>query len=263
MSKFTRFMVRLLVAVVCVNAAVLNWQVYRAENSLTMQGIMQDARMMINESMTVNIANYLTPPSVMIQRVMPTVVQIKILTGEISPFNGMPEAYIGAGVLVGNGCILTCKHLVSDLEIPGSVGIVTFANGYETNIVGFAVDPNSEVAAVRIMGGPSEYATLAPDEIVRVGDPVWVIGSPFGLSWSVSHGIVSRTFKDDSDGCSIQVDAATNPGNSGGPVFDSMGRVIGIAIKIWPGPISSGVGLLIGIDKINDVLPDLINQLNG
>jgi putative serine protease PepD len=111
-----------------------------------------------------------------------------------------------------------------------------------------AADPTKDLALLRIdtSGLQLHPLKLAPATGVEVGEPAYAIGNPFGLNWTLTTGVVSalnRTIKAP-DGASItgaiQTDAALNPGNSGGPLLDDHGLVIGVNSQIVSGSASAG-----------------------
>ena len=120
--------------------------------------------------------------------------------------------------------------------------------------------PEQDIAILRAFNSPSLVvpATLGPPGAMRVGDDVFVVGNPFGLYSSMSAGVISgfnRSFEP-TDGHGkltglIQFDAATNPGNSGGPLLDHNGRVIGIVTGIVSpveGNFFVGIGFAVPIN---------------
>jgi len=141
---------------------------------------------------------------------------------------------LGSGVIFdADADILTALHVVTD----ASKITVTFADGssYEARI--FARQPDNDIAGIRALGHPDQLAvaTLGNANALNVGDDAIVIGNPFGLSRSLSTGVISglhRTIQP--PGAStpmtelIQFDASVNPGNSGGPLFNRDGDVVGI-----------------------------------
>ncbi|WP_418277944.1 trypsin-like peptidase domain-containing protein [Isoptericola jiangsuensis] len=156
----------------------------------------------------------------------------------------------GSGVIVDDaGHIVTNNHVVSGAE--GNVQ-VTLSDGrlFEAEIVG--TDPTTDLAVVQLVDAPDDLqpATVGDSDAVQVGDSVLAVGNPLGLANTATTGIVSAldrpvaaSGEDSSDVVvtnAIQIDAAVNPGNSGGPLFDAQGRVIGITSSI--ATMSSGSG---------------------
>ena len=127
-----------------------------------------------------------------------------------------------------------------------------------TDLAVLEVDPQDVPAEVK----PLELASSAD---LRPGDEAIAIGSPFGLSGTVTTGIISALDReiDSPNGFTIpgavQTDAAINPGNSGGPLLDTQGRVIGVNSQIASSSRqSSGVGFAVAVDTVKEVVPELI-----
>lgn len=168
-----------------------------------------------------------------------------------------PDAGIGSGVIVNlAGDILTSLHVVDDAtEIQ-----VTFADGTRSSAEIVSEDPAIDIAVLRASSPPAEIAPaiLGDPSGVREGSEAYAMGSPFGLTSSMSAGVISgldRTFRlEDTDTVLrglIQIDAAVNPGVSGGPLLDREGHVIGIlAALLNPtgDEVFVGVGLAVPID---------------
>jgi len=155
---------------------------------------------------------------------------------------------LGSGFVVDkHGDIVTNDHVVQ-----GATGIrVGFSNGgsYPAKIVG--TDPSTDVAVVRVKAPPTALEPITFDDSARieVGDPVYAIGNPFGLDRTMTAGIVSATGRDiqSPNGLTIpnaiQTDAPINHGNSGGPLLDRYGRVIGVNAQIEGGTVNANVGV--------------------
>lgn len=176
------------------------------------------------------------------------------------------EVGLGSGfVVTADGYIVTNNHVVEG----ASAIVVTFPSQekiYPATIVGR--DPQTEIALIKIEAQDLPVATLADSSKVRVGDIALAIGSPLGLSDSVTMGIVSALGRDTGrvdvrgggsgrDGRRailgvrgyenfIQTDAAINGGNSGGPLVDGLGRVIGVNTFIFSGNGSAGGNIGLG-----------------
>jgi len=165
----------------------------------------------------------------------------------------------GSGVIInGDGTILTNNHVVE-----GSTEIlVTMSDKEEYKARVLGRDPKTDLAVIKIDAkGPFKPAVLGDSEATRVGEWVIAIGNPFGLSNTVTAGIVSAKGRiigagpyDDF----IQTDAPINPGNSGGPLFNMKGEVIGINTAIVPN--GQGIGFAIPIHTAKTLLPELVSK---
>jgi len=204
------------------------------------------------------------------ERVNPGVVAIRVLTAS--------GPGLGSGFVIDNdGHILTNYHVIegnTDLEIDFPSGIKI-----RGEVVG--TDTDSDLAVIKVEVPPEELhpLTLGDSAGIHVGQTVVAIGNPFGLSGTMTVGIISasgRTLQSMREapggglftaGDIIQTDAAINPGNSGGPLLDLNGVVIGVnrAIRTFnfttgEEPLNSGVGFAIAINLVKRVTPDLIKQ---
>ena len=164
----------------------------------------------------------------------------------------------------GEIVVVTNNHVVSDM-----INItVTFSNGnaYPAEVLG--LDPYAELAVLSVDAPEDEYVPLeiASSSNLQVGDPVMVVGTPYGLAGSMSTGFVSalgRTLTAETTGGYvianvIQTTAPLNPGNSGGPVLNYQGQVVGIATAIVED--SQGVGFAIPSNTILKEISDLVNK---
>jgi S1-C subfamily serine protease len=141
---------------------------------------------------------------------------------------------LGSGVIVDNaGDILTSLHVVDG----ASKIMVTFADGTESEAAIASKQPENDIAMLQAKTLPELFvpATLGNPRTLQVGDEAYVVGNPFGLYSSMSSGVVSgfdRTFQPETSKVQlkglIQIDAAVNPGNSGGPLLNRYGHVVGI-----------------------------------
>jgi len=188
---------------------------------------------------------------------------------EISPFTNLARRKRSQGLGTGfvfdkNGIVLTNNHVVEgaaeiyvklsdEREFPGKV---------------IGTDPPTDIAAVRIDSKGLHAIPLGNSDILDVGDWVVAIGNPFGLSHTVSAGIISakgRTRRDmeelDSTGYYdfLQTDASINPGNSGGPLLNLRGEVVGINTAIRGGG-AQGIGFAIPINMVKQLLPMLLRD---
>jgi S1-C subfamily serine protease len=180
-------------------------------------------------------------------------------------FGARPEVVqnVGGGVVVDpDGTIVTVYHVVSDAIESGEI-VVTLHDGksHLAKVVG--VDEFTDLAVLQITAEGLVAAELGDSNDVRVGDVVLAFGNPLSFRETVTHGIVSGTGRTALDPSSvednmIQTDAAMNKGNSGGPLVDVRGRVIGINDYIAsPTGTSAGLGFTIPINTVKKVLRDL------
>jgi putative serine protease PepD len=215
--------------------------------------------------------------------VEPSVVSVRVDAG-----NGSGGE--GSGVILdAKGRILTNNHVVADAGSGATISVVlSDGRSYPVTITG--TDPSTDLAVLQFKTVPSglKPATFGDSNVVKVGDPVMAVGNPLGLSDTVTTGIVSAlnrpvsteasTAPDESNPfgqpaqseavvtLAIQTDAAVNPGNSGGALVDSGGRVIGITSSIASlgssgGQAGSiGLGFAIPVTVAKDVADQIINN---
>ena len=167
---------------------------------------------------------------------------------------------LGSGVIVAaDGTILTNEHVV----LRASRIHVTLADEREFDAKLVGADADSDIAVLRVKaGGALPTVTLGTSTGVMIGETVIAIGNPFGLSHTVTTGVVSaldrslrseeRTYAD-----FIQTDASINPGNSGGPLLDIRGELIGINTAIYGK--AQGIGFAIPVDRARRVMRDLVS----
>ena len=166
----------------------------------------------------------------------------------------------GSGFVIdSSGIIVTNNHVVKDAKTV----TVTMADGntYPAKILG--TDPKTDLAVLKITAGhPLPYLELGDSTKVVPGEWVIAMGNPFGLDGTVTAGIVSALGRDIGDGPYdkfIQIDAPINEGNSGGPLFDQQGQVIGVNTAILsPSGGSVGIGFAIPSNTIKRITTQLI-----
>lgn len=188
----------------------------------------------VNDTIAQVMASATPPPafSAQVYRVIqPSLVLIQV---EGPGTNGEVARGVGTGVVVSDqGDILTSLHVVEDAtEIK-----LTFADGSESRATVTAEQPENDIAVLRANQPPAQLvpATLGNPNAMRIGDEVYAVGHPLGLYGSLSAGVISgfdRSFQPKNSEQRlqglIQIDAAVNPGNSGGPLLNRNGQVIGI-----------------------------------
>jgi S1-C subfamily serine protease len=171
--------------------------------------------------------------------------------------NDRSQTALGTGVIVDQtGTILTSLHVVDQ----STTIRLTFADGTHSRAVIASAQPEKDIAVLQPETLPEMYlpATLGNAGALRVGDEAYVVGNPFGLYGSMSSGVISgfnRTFQPPGVAQAIegliQVDAAVNPGNSGGPLLNRYGHVVGIVTGIVNPTDDSffvGIGFAVPID---------------
>jgi serine protease Do len=180
--------------------------------------------------------------------------------GGDGPEDNMPARGAGSGFIVSNdGYILTNAHVVAEAD---EVTVrLTDRREFAAKVIGF--DPRSDVALIKIDAQDLPTVRIGDPAQVRPGEWVLAIGSPFGLDSSATAGIVSATSRavggEDNYVPFIQTDVAVNPGNSGGPLFNLRGEVIGMNSMIFSRTGGyMGLSFAIPIDVANDVREQLI-----
>ena len=197
------------------------------------------------------------------KRVLPSVVNITSTTLVFNFFYGtVPQQGQGSGfILDKGGHVLTNFHVVEGAN-RGIEVMLSNKRRYAAKVVG--VDKAHDLALLQIDAPDLQPVTLADSANLAVGQKVYAIGNPFGLSGTMTRGIISsiRSIRSESGAPiedAIQTDAAINPGNSGGPLLNSRGEVIGINTMIASNGAdqSSGIGFAIPINTAKAVLADL------
>jgi S1-C subfamily serine protease len=197
------------------------------------------------------------------KKALPAVVNITSTAVAYDIFYGaVPQRGMGSGFVIDSeGHILTNYHVI---ESARQVEVTTSdKKKYKAQIIG--VDPPHDLAVIQIPSKSVPQAEIGDSKNLIVGQKVFAIGNPFGLSGTMTRGIISsirslrgeRGFIDEA----IQTDAAINPGNSGGPLLNSRGQVIGINSMILTGGVeqSAGIGFAIPINTAKAVLDDLVH----
>ncbi len=186
-------------------------------------------------------ANFAQSYSELFKKTDPSVVVIKVIesssAGTGDPYQRTSYGSLGSGVLVDeSGTILTAAHVV---QVASAI-LVEFADGQQLKAEVHKIAPEADIAVIKTIGKPQNptVAKLANSDLVNVGDPIYIIGSPMGLYHSLSVGYVSGRHTENLDFSRtgkiefFQTDAAINQGNSGGPMFNANGEVIGIVSSI-------------------------------
>jgi S1-C subfamily serine protease len=203
------------------------------------------------------------------RKAVPSTVNVSNIRLARNMFYGEVEIPQGAGsgfVYDSSGHIITNYHVVQG----GSSFVITFHNDpkqYKAKIVGVA--PEKDIAVLKLENGPTKLSPIlfGSSKDLVVGQYSFAIGSPFGLDYTLTTGVISALGRkiDGIGGVKIndmiQTDAAINMGNSGGPLLDSSGRLIGMNTVIFSTSGSSaGLGFAVPSDTIKVIVPQLIQH---
>jgi serine protease Do len=215
-----------------------------------------------------------SPVAIVAHNVLPAVVNIQteatIRRRTVDPFDpfgffrggttSVPTHSLGSGfVWSPDGIIVTNNHVIEG----ASRIFINFNDGSKlpANLIG--VDPDSDLAVLRVDAKSLVAAPIGISSDLMIGETVVAVGNPFGLSGTVTTGVISalgrsvpsqeqgRTFTD-----FIQTDASINPGNSGGPLLNIEGKVVGINVAIYAN--AQGIGFAIPVDRARKVIEDLL-----
>jgi S1-C subfamily serine protease len=237
----------------------VNHRISNSSESITLPLSLSDIFKRIKDSV-VQITSTISNPN-----------EIIILNGKRLTGN---STALGSGFIYDdNGHIVTNNHVVPDISNnPNKVVDVAFTDGntYQAKVIGR--DPFTDIAVLQLIGNFSDERlvplSITNSSALQVGQQVIAIGNPFGLSGSMTTGIISqmaRLLPNPDTGYSIantiQTSAVINPGNSGGPLLNTQGRVIGMNTAIISDTGTySGVGFAIPSDDISRVVPILIQN---
>jgi putative serine protease PepD len=193
-------------------------------------------------------------------RALPGVVSIQV--------RGASGGGSGSGwVFDERGHIVTNNHVVAAAGSGGRISVVG-SDGRRLTAEVVGRDPNSDIAVLRVEPSPAlQPMRLADLGATRVGEPVLAVGSPLGLTGTVTAGIVSALDREVRLGgqvrqTAVQTDASINPGNSGGPLVNARGEVVGVntAIATLEGGGSIGIGFAVPVDRAQQVADSLISR---
>lgn len=181
--------------------------------------------------------------------------------------NVSTPVFAGTGFFVsGDGYLVTNEHVISDVTTDSGFSIIVDVPGYDipidAELVGSDVQTDIAVLKVEEQEEPFDYVTLGDSDTLQVGELVVAIGNPLGrLEGTVTVGVVSALNRQvNNNGYTmelIQTDASINSGNSGGPLINSFGEVIGVTnAKI---STAEGLGFAIPITDVRDIIQSIIN----
>lgn len=234
-----------------------------------------------SQAMTVDPERGVLTMAPLLERVTPTVVSIRTVQeaqsrtaakspeqemmerffgGRATPNDRGPREGLGSGVIfdAGEGLIITNNHVIKGADEI----MVTFNDRREVEAELIGTDPQTDLALLKVDTRDLKEIRLAKTGEARVGDYVIAVGNPFGLSSTVTSGIISALGRDQRSGDNysnyIQTDASINPGNSGGALVNSKGELIGIntAILSRSGG-NNGIGFAVPIRTVKNVMAQL------
>lgn len=184
------------------------------------------------------------------------------------PGGGSGGTATGSGfVISSDGYIVTNAHVINGAD---TVLVKLGANGKTQTAKVVGTDESTDIALLKVDGSGLKPLSLANSSDVQVGDPTYAIGSPYGLDLTLTTGVVSALNRsiESPNGYAIngvlQTDAALNPGNSGGPLIDAHGRVVGVNSQIATGSSSqSGGNVGVGFAVPSDTVARIVEQLRA
>jgi len=199
-------------------------------------------------------------PGEVFRKVTPSVVVIRAKGSEVTAGGQVRFLETGSGVLISpDGKIMTAAHVVHSMnEIS-----VEFLGGETVSAKVIASEPAADLSLIQIERVPAgaRVAKMADSDAVQVGDPVYIVGAPYGLSYSLSTGLISARWAPNSVYKTMplaeffQTNATINTGNSGGPMFNSAGDVIGIVShNISKSGGSEGLGFVVTMKTAQQLL---------
>ena len=185
-------------------------------------------------------------------------------------FSSIIEDVIGSVVVVkagnsfGSGVFVSPEHLITNYHVvkdnPDEIVIGTVNNkGYQADLIGY--EPNIDLAVLYVKGGNFPFLEFENVENVKIGESVIAVGSPLGLSFSVTQGIISSKQRTGPNGLNIylQTDTPINPGNSGGPLINLNKKIV--AINTWKIANVEGLGFSIRSDVVKDVYEEILKKV--
>ena len=224
-----------------------------------------------------NLARFSEESAKLSAAVLPSVVSINTAGVSQVPFHiGLLQGVqnrispvLGSGVIVSrDGLVMTNWHVVEDAyKIKAPIRVtMQDRKSYTAEVVG--ADAALDIAIIRIVGGKNDFPILlfANSDAVKTGQLVFAVGNPFGLSGTVSQGIISATQRHLSDSVAdlLQTDTVINPGSSGGPLVNVFGEIVGINRAIYKGDQKVetwlGIGLAVPSNDAKEVLQDLTQK---
>ena len=258
-------MVRLVALLLLVGVAILGWRVRQLEQLVRPVGVNEVMQPLVVPRG--NLSELERSTVELFEKASPSVVHITTLSVQHDLFRlnvfEIPQGTGSGFAWDPQGHIVTNYHVVQNAD--SARVTLPDQSVYAAQLVGLS--PRHDLAVLRIPGAAAKLKPLplGTSHDLSVGQQVIAIGSPFGLDYTLSTGVISGLGREipGAGGLpirgAIQTDAAINPGNSGGPLLDSSGRLIGVNTSIIsPSGASAGIGFAVPIDTVARVVPDLI-----
>jgi len=199
-------------------------------------------------------------PGEVFRKVTPSVVVIRAKGSEVTAGGQTRFLETGSGVLISSdGKVMTAAHVVHSMDEIS----VEFLGGETVSAKVIGSEPAADLSLLQLERVPSaaRVATMANSDAIRVGDPVYIVGAPYGLSYSLSAGLISARWAPNTVYKTMplaeffQTDATINTGNSGGPMFNRTGEVIGIVShNISKSGGSEGLGFVVTMKTARSLL---------
>ena len=199
-------------------------------------------------------------PGEVFRKVTTSVVVIRAKGSEVTTGGQVRFTETGSGVLISaDGKVMTAAHVVHSMNDIS----VEFLGGDTVSAKVIASEPAADLSLIQLERVPAgaKVAVMANSDMVRVGDPVYIVGAPYGLSYSLSSGLISARWAPNTVHRAMplaeffQTNATINTGNSGGPMFNAAGEVIGIVShNISKSGGSEGLGFVVTINTAKKLL---------
>ena len=163
----------------------------------------------------------------------------------------------GSGFAVGENCIVTNAHVIDNDH---NITVMTYGGSeYQAKVLG--INDNEDIAILFVEDATFPYLQIADMEAMKTGDDIYAIGAPKGMAYTLTKGSISAKERMIGSRAYIQIDAAINEGNSGGPLLNDAGQVLGMnTLKMSD---SEGIGLAIPVNRICDYLETLEIELDS
>ena len=224
---------------------------------------MRVARALILAAVTIlfiPVAGTAQTPGEVFRKVTPSVVVIRAKGSEVTTGGQVRFTETGSGVLISaDGKVMTAAHVVHSMSDIS----VEFLGGDTVSAKVIASEPAADLSLIQLERVPAgaKVAVMANSDTVRVGDPVYIVGAPYGLSYSLSAGLISARWAPNTVHRAMplaeffQTNATINTGNSGGPMFNAAGEVIGIVShNISKSGGSEGLGFVVTMKTAQQLL---------